>query len=101
MYVVNYYNSHVMNKETDGIDKTGIAIYMVSSEHVGCAPPTYSSFHMEGTGEAYKKGSAFNGIEEGFDAVVLWSSPRLKYELKHIPSRQVKEDGCRTFFLYD
>ena len=100
-YVVDYYNSHVMNKETDGLDKTGIAIYMVSSEHVGTAPPTYSSFHTEGSGEAFKKGYAFNGVEEGFDTVILWSSSRLKYELKKIPSRQVKEDGCRTFFLYD
>ena len=99
-YVVNYYNSHVMDQTKDKIDNTGIAIYMASSEHVGCAPPTYSSFHTGGQSEAFTKGYASNGVEEGFEVVVLWSNPKIKYEFQYIPSRQVKEDGCRTFFLY-
>ena len=99
-YVVNYYNSHVMDQTKDKIDNTGIAIYMASSEHVGCAPPTYSSFHTGGQNEAFTKGYASNGVEEGFEVVVLWSNPKIKYEFQYIPSRQVKEDGCRTFFLY-
>lgn len=100
-YVVNYYNNNVMDKNKDDINNTGIAIYMANSKHVGCAPPTYSSFHTGEDKEAFQKGSAYNGVEEGFEAILLWSNPKIKYELKYIPSRQVKEDGCRTFFLYD
>ena len=98
-YVVDYYNQ--MAGEENNINKTGIAIYMASSKHVGCAPPTYSSFHTEGQYEAFTKGYAFNGVEQGFEVHVLWSNPKIKYEFKYIPSRQVKEDGCRTFFLYE
>lgn len=44
---------------------------------------------------------ASNGVEKGFEAHVLWSNPKITYEFKFVPSRQVKEDGCRTFFLYE
>ncbi len=89
-----------MDPVKDNINNTGIAIYMASSEHVGCAPPTYSSFHTGEWNEAFTKGYASNGVEEGFDVVVLWSNPKIKFEFQYIPSRQVKEDGFRTFFLY-
>jgi hypothetical protein len=101
IYVVDYYNNHVMDTNNDNINNTGIAIYMANSKHVGCAPPTYSSFHTGGNFEAFKKGYAYNGVEKGFEVTLLWSNPKIKYEIKYIPSRQVKEDGCRTFFLYD
>lgn len=99
-YVVDYYNNMVGDAK-NSINNTGIAIYMASSKHVGCAPPTYSSFHTGEMYEAFTKGYASNGVEKGFEVNVLWSNPKIKYEFKYVPSRQVKEDGCRTFFLYE
>ena len=96
-FVVDYYGG----EDKDLINETGIGIYMASSENVGCAPPTYASFHTGQMFEAFEKGYASNGVEEGFEVIVLWSNPNITYEFKFIPSRQVKEDGCRTFFLYD
>lgn len=99
-FVLDYYNGFIADKENENAEKTCIAIYMVNSKHVGCAAPTYSSFHNGGQYEAFTLGYAFNGVEEGFEATVLWSNPNINFEMKYIPSRQVQEDGCRTFFLY-